>query len=65
MFLVFGEIKGHLFLFSVMCCLQNKEAFTKLGRILGGICGYVWLPLKKALDLLCFFKKLIAMMDCW
>jgi hypothetical protein len=38
MFLVFGEIKGHLFLFLVVLP-SNKEAFMKLGRILGGMCG--------------------------
>ncbi len=25
----------------------------KLGRISNGICGYVWLPLRRALNLLC------------
>ncbi len=38
-----------------VCCLQDKEAFMKFRRISNGLCGYVWLPLRMALNLLCIF----------
>jgi hypothetical protein len=57
MVLVFGEIKGHLFLFLVMCCLQNKEAFMKLGRISSGICGLSVVAIEEGIGLIMFFLK--------
>jgi hypothetical protein len=34
-------------------------SFMKLGRISNGLCGYAWLPLKMALNLLCIFINIL------
>jgi hypothetical protein len=31
----------------------------KLGRISNGLCGYVWLPLRTTLNLLCIFINIL------